>query len=169
MDFLGIGAPELLLVLVVALIILGPERLPEAISKLGRAYREFRNVSQGVTDQISRELQIEEWQRRAREFEAETRRATHFTVPNPLDPPGRPANPPALPPRELPVRSGEAFGGPAASEDSADAPDPAALSTEYENSSPPTAGTVPRPAPNQAAGPDKESGVNLGSPSDTPQ
>lgn len=171
MDFLGVGAPELLLVLVAALLILGPERLPEALSKLGKAYREFRSVSQGLTDQISRELQIEEWQRRAREFEAETRRATQLTIPNPLDP----AAPPAVPPRELPVRSADAFGGSVAAE----VPEAASARPPVEGSAtegsvsldkaPSPPGPVPRPKPNRPANAADESGVHLGSPSDTPQ
>ncbi len=42
-----VGAPEILVVLVVALIVLGPTRLPEAARSLGRGIREMREALQG--------------------------------------------------------------------------------------------------------------------------
>jgi TatA/E family protein of Tat protein translocase len=44
----NIGAPELLIILVLALIIFGPGRLPEVGSALGRTIREFRRSSSEV-------------------------------------------------------------------------------------------------------------------------
>ena len=44
----NIGAPELLIILVLALIIFGPGRLPEVGSALGRTIREFRRSSNDV-------------------------------------------------------------------------------------------------------------------------
>ena len=41
----NIGLPEMLVVLVVALIFLGPTRLPGAARQLGQAMREFRRVT----------------------------------------------------------------------------------------------------------------------------
>ncbi len=41
----GIGMPELLLILVVALLVLGPKRLPEVARSLGRGMAEFRRAS----------------------------------------------------------------------------------------------------------------------------
>ncbi|MGL4722659.1 MAG: twin-arginine translocase TatA/TatE family subunit [Desulfovibrionaceae bacterium] len=41
----GIGTGELILIFIVALIILGPQKLPEIASKLGRAYGTFRRLS----------------------------------------------------------------------------------------------------------------------------
>jgi sec-independent protein translocase protein TatA len=43
----GIGVPELLVILVVALIIFGPGRLPEVGSALGRGIRDFRRSLEG--------------------------------------------------------------------------------------------------------------------------
>ena len=45
----GIGLPELLIVLVLALIVLGPKKLPEVGSSLGRGMREFKDSISGVT------------------------------------------------------------------------------------------------------------------------
>jgi len=38
----NIGAPELIIVLVIALIVLGPKKLPEVGKSLGRGMREFK-------------------------------------------------------------------------------------------------------------------------------
>jgi sec-independent protein translocase protein TatA len=47
--FSGIGFPELLIVLVIALIVLGPKKLPEVGRSLGRGMREFKDSISGVT------------------------------------------------------------------------------------------------------------------------
>ena len=49
----GIGMPELLLILAVALIVLGPKKLPEIARALGRGLAEFRRT----TDDVKREMQ----------------------------------------------------------------------------------------------------------------
>jgi sec-independent protein translocase protein TatA len=46
----NIGPFELLLVLILALLILGPGKLPEVGSALGRTIREFRRASTDVED-----------------------------------------------------------------------------------------------------------------------
>ena len=46
--FSGIGVPELLIVLVIALIVLGPKKLPEVGRSLGRGMREFKDSISGV-------------------------------------------------------------------------------------------------------------------------
>ena len=43
----GIGLPEILIVLVIALIVLGPKRLPDAGRSLGRGLREFKSAISG--------------------------------------------------------------------------------------------------------------------------
>ncbi|HID86518.1 MAG TPA: twin-arginine translocase TatA/TatE family subunit [Anaerolineae bacterium] len=48
---------ELLLILIIALIIFGPSRLPEIGAALGRSIREFRQMSQELTTELSKELQ----------------------------------------------------------------------------------------------------------------
>ena len=39
----SIGPMELIIVLIIALVVLGPKRLPEAGKSLGRGMREFKN------------------------------------------------------------------------------------------------------------------------------
>jgi sec-independent protein translocase protein TatA len=47
--FTQIGPMEIILVLVIALVLLGPKRLPEAGRSLGRGMREFKDSIKGVT------------------------------------------------------------------------------------------------------------------------
>lgn len=47
----NVGPGELLVILVVALIVLGPERLPDAARKVGTVVAELRRLSQGLQDQ----------------------------------------------------------------------------------------------------------------------
>jgi sec-independent protein translocase protein TatA len=46
--FSGIGVPELLIVLVIALIVLGPKKLPEVGRSLGHGMREFKDSISGI-------------------------------------------------------------------------------------------------------------------------
>ncbi|MBI5588397.1 MAG: twin-arginine translocase TatA/TatE family subunit [Deltaproteobacteria bacterium] len=48
----GIGFPELLLILIAALIILGPDKLPDLAKALGRAYSEFKRASEELKKNI---------------------------------------------------------------------------------------------------------------------
>ena len=56
MNFFNIGPGELLFILVFALIIFGPGKLPEVAKGLGKAIGDFRRASQGLTDGLTREL-----------------------------------------------------------------------------------------------------------------
>jgi Tat protein translocase TatB subunit len=48
----GIGMPELLVILVVALVVLGPKRLPELARTLGKAMAEFRRSTTEIMDEL---------------------------------------------------------------------------------------------------------------------
>jgi Tat protein translocase TatB subunit len=48
----GIGMPELLMILAVALIIIGPKKLPELAKTLGRALGEFRRATNDLKESI---------------------------------------------------------------------------------------------------------------------
>jgi len=51
----GIGLPELLVILVIALIVIGPEKLPELAKTLGKTFYEFKKVIDGVKDSVNEE------------------------------------------------------------------------------------------------------------------
>jgi sec-independent protein translocase protein TatB len=53
---LGISANEFIVLLAVAAIVLGPERLPHYTQQLTRLIRELRRMAQGATEQVRAEL-----------------------------------------------------------------------------------------------------------------
>jgi len=60
MNFFGIGAGEIILILILALIIWGPNRLPEIARTMGRAVHALRKATYDLTSQVTKELDIQE-------------------------------------------------------------------------------------------------------------
>ena len=56
----GIGMPELLVILVVALVVLGPNRLPELARTLGKAMAEFRRQTTDIMDEFQHQMRVED-------------------------------------------------------------------------------------------------------------
>jgi Tat protein translocase TatB subunit len=50
----GIGAEELIVIFIIALFVLGPERLPSLARDLGKALRDLRRASDELTEQFLR-------------------------------------------------------------------------------------------------------------------
>ncbi|NIA20183.1 MAG: twin-arginine translocase TatA/TatE family subunit [Xanthomonadaceae bacterium] len=48
----GIGLPELLMILVVALLVIGPKKLPDLAKSLGKGLAEFRKATDDLKDTI---------------------------------------------------------------------------------------------------------------------
>ncbi|MCW2985625.1 MAG: twin-arginine translocase TatA/TatE family subunit [Conexibacter sp.] len=55
-----IGFPEMLVVLVIALIVLGPKKLPEAGKSLGKGMREFKDSLSGGSDRDDEQQRLNE-------------------------------------------------------------------------------------------------------------
>ncbi len=51
----GIGMPELIVVMVIALIVIGPSKLPELARAIGKGLAEFRKATQDIKDSINME------------------------------------------------------------------------------------------------------------------
>jgi sec-independent protein translocase protein TatB len=49
----GIGMPEMILILAIALIVIGPQKLPDLAKSLGRAMREFKKATNELKDSLS--------------------------------------------------------------------------------------------------------------------
>lgn len=56
----GIGMQELLLILAIALIVLGPKKLPEIARALGRGLSEFRRATTELKESMDLEKYVEE-------------------------------------------------------------------------------------------------------------
>ena len=52
----GIGLPELMLIMVLALLVLGPQRLPEVARLVGRAYAQLRRASEEFQNTIRQDI-----------------------------------------------------------------------------------------------------------------
>jgi len=78
----GIGMPELIVILVVALVVLGPKRLPDVARTIGKAMAEFRRQTADVMDEFQVHTMLEDEPRRSQK---------------PAAPESAPAPPPAKP------------------------------------------------------------------------
>ena len=56
----NLGAPEIMVILLVALVVIGPKKLPDAIRQLGQAIREFRRVTTDMRTDLQDALGVEE-------------------------------------------------------------------------------------------------------------
>jgi len=52
----GLGMGEIVIILVLALILLGPQKLPDAAKQLGKGLREFRKATEDLKSQFETEL-----------------------------------------------------------------------------------------------------------------
>ena len=65
----GIGSTELLVILVVALIVIGPQKLPQLMRSLGKGMAEFKRMSSDVTDTLDKEIKAAEKSMREQELQ----------------------------------------------------------------------------------------------------
>jgi Tat protein translocase TatB subunit len=82
----GIGMPELLVILVVALIVLGPKRLPDVAKALGKGLAEFRKATADLTDELRSAQTMIEREARDTERAARQRTAAQATADRPAAP-----------------------------------------------------------------------------------
>ena len=77
MNVFGIGPMELLLVLILALIFLGPEELPTVARRLGKLVRDLQTLSAQLSEQVQEELgpELEELSRASKELQEVGRKA----------------------------------------------------------------------------------------------
>ena len=71
MNFFNIGTAELLLIFVIALIVVGPRRLPEIAQSLGKIVSDVRKMSQEFTVDMMREVNAPAGEDEAKEIAAQ--------------------------------------------------------------------------------------------------
>lgn len=89
--FGSLGLPEILFILVVALLVFGPRRLPEIGRTIGKALGEFRRATTDLKRSIDTEVTLEE--------------VRQSPQPSPPRPAIAPAEPSAEPPAETPAET----------------------------------------------------------------
>jgi sec-independent protein translocase protein TatB len=121
-----IGFSELLVIAVVALIVIGPQRLPTVARTLGHLFGRMQRYVNDVKADISREMELDELKKLQSSME-DTARSMRDSLdkevsettgelnkvaqsaqvePDPFaDPPSQPASPPAAPQGELPLEA----------------------------------------------------------------
>ena len=57
MDFLGMGPMELIVVLALALVVLGPEKMPEIFANLGKVFRDLRRLSAELSAEFNQSME----------------------------------------------------------------------------------------------------------------
>jgi sec-independent protein translocase protein TatB len=82
----GIGMPELILIAVVALIVLGPKKLPDLAKSMGRAVREFRKATNELKETFQVDSEISEAKKAFNEFHSEVNKAVQHEAAQPETP-----------------------------------------------------------------------------------
>ncbi len=98
----GIGMPELILIAVVALIVLGPKKLPELAKSMGKAMREFKKATSELKETFQIDEDVSEVKKAFSDFHSEVNQAVRpedkkkpIPVPEPEAPAAEPASPAA--------------------------------------------------------------------------
>ena len=83
---LDIGFSELLVVVVLAILVLGPDKLPEAMKDLARFIKKMKKMWRDATADITRELEMEEMKEEVKKYKEEIKKLQNDTkIDNPLD------------------------------------------------------------------------------------
>ena len=85
--FGSIGMPEMLIILVIALIIFGPRKLPELGRSLGKSLAEFKRASNELKNTLEEEIRLDEQrttQEAAKPKDTDTTAATEPSGPQPV-------------------------------------------------------------------------------------
>ena len=72
----NIGMPELILIVIIALLVVGPKRLPDVAKSLGKGLAEFRKTAEDVTDSLKGTLQEDE----TRSSQKDWKNKEHFVL-----------------------------------------------------------------------------------------
>jgi sec-independent protein translocase protein TatB len=76
----GIGMPELLLILAIALIVIGPKKLPDLAKSLGRAFAEFKRATSELKDSLEIDSELKDIKRTFHDMSDEIKDAMNVDV-----------------------------------------------------------------------------------------
>jgi sec-independent protein translocase protein TatB len=76
----GIGMPELLLILAIALIVIGPKKLPDLAKSLGRAFAEFKRATSELKDSLEIDSELKDLKRTFHNMSDEIKEAIDVDV-----------------------------------------------------------------------------------------
>ena len=91
----GLGMGEIVIILVIALVLLGPQKLPDAAKQLGKGLREFRKATEDLKQQFETELYSDQ------------HKPPKPTLVGTQNPSADGESAPAMPPGGVPLSSGE--------------------------------------------------------------
>ena len=81
MNFLGMGPMELMVILVLALVIFGPGKLPEIAGQVGRTVRDFRRMTGDLSSEFNRTISLEIEERKAAQAPAPVESHDEYVAP----------------------------------------------------------------------------------------
>lgn len=73
----GMGFSEIMIILVIGIIFLGPEKLPEAMVKIAKFFNTFKKTINEAKESIDQELKIEELKKEALEYKKKLHETTN--------------------------------------------------------------------------------------------
>jgi sec-independent protein translocase protein TatB len=83
---LDIGFSELLVIVILAVLVLGPDKLPEAMRDLARLIKKIKKMWHNATADITRELELEEMKEEVAKYKEELKKLQNETkIDNPVD------------------------------------------------------------------------------------
>ncbi|MDF1593843.1 MAG: twin-arginine translocase TatA/TatE family subunit [Desulfobacterales bacterium] len=75
----GIGMPEMLLILAIALIVIGPKKLPDLAKSIGRAFGEFKRATSELKQSIDINDDLHDVKRTFDDIDSDVRESVDFT------------------------------------------------------------------------------------------
>ncbi len=76
----GMGMPEIILILAIALIVLGPKKLPEIAKSLGRGIAEFKKATQDLKQSIEVDNDFKEAKDTLKEIKGDIQKTVHESM-----------------------------------------------------------------------------------------
>jgi TatA/E family protein of Tat protein translocase len=78
----GMGMPEILLILAIALIVIGPQKLPELAKSLGRALNEFKRATNELKETIDLDADLKDVKRSFGEIQSDIKKKAIDVTPS---------------------------------------------------------------------------------------